>query len=91
MFRIAATLIFLFMCALRPVAAQEELRLAVSAAMGEMMADARYQQVLAKYGLPMPDIAGNTMLAQPARNHYPVKVAGSLLDHVVTSGKLRIG
>lgn len=91
MSRIGMTLIFLLLCAARPVAAQEELRLAVSAAMGEMMADARYQQVLGKYGLPMPDIAGNTMLASPARNHYPERVAGSLLDHVVGSGRLRIG
>jgi len=91
MFRLGMTLFFLLICALRPVAAQEELRLAVSAAMGEMMADTRYQQVLGNYGLPMPDIAGNTMLASPARNYYPERVAGSLLDHVVDSGRLRIG
>ena len=71
--------------------AQESLRTAVSAAMGEAMADARYQQILGKYGLPMPDIAANPVLASPQRNPYPQRNAGTLLDHVLAAGQLRIG
>ena len=70
---------------------QESLRTAVSAAMGEALADSRYQQILAKYGLPAPDAAAQTALASAARNPYPARAPGTLLNHVLERGKLRIG
>ena len=70
---------------------QESLRTAVSAAMGEALADSRYQQILAKYGLPAPDIAAQTALASAARNPYSARAPGTLLNHVLERGKLRIG
>ena len=90
MLRIALVAMLLLVSGKGAVFAQD-LRTAVSAAMGEAMADQRYQPLLAKYGLPPPDIAGNPVLASPARNAYPERQAGTLLNHVLDSGKLRIG
>lgn len=91
MLKLTVIAIFLLVSGMGKVFAQEDLRTAVSAAMGEAMADQRYQQILAKYGLPMPDIAGNPVLASPARNAYPARRDGTLLNHVLASGKMRIG
>lgn len=90
MLRIAVVAILLLVSGKGAVFAQD-LRTAVSAAMGEAMADSRYPQLLAKYGLPMPDISGNPVLASPARNAYPERQGGTLLNHVLDRGKIRIG
>lgn len=91
MLKIVAVAILLLFSEKGSAFAQEDLRTAVSAAMGEAMADPHYQQVLAKYGLPMPDISGDTVLASPARNAYPSRSGGTLLNQVLDRGKIRIG
>ena len=91
MCRFTITVFFLLLCVKGPVFAQEDLRVVVSAAMGEAMVDARYQRILDKYGLPMPDFAATPALASPERNRYPERVSGTLLNQVLDRRTLRIG
>lgn len=78
-------------CALAiPAVAQTELKAAVVAAMGEAIEDPRYGDVLAKYGLGLPDLSDPT-LVNTKDYPYPSVTDGSLLDHVVDQKTLRLG
>ncbi len=73
-----------------PAFAQEELHEAIVAAMGEAIEDPRYVDVLANYGLELPDLS-NPTLVNSADHPYPAVTDGSLLDQVLEAGTLRLG
>ncbi|MEP4248063.1 hypothetical protein [Tateyamaria sp.] len=73
-----------------PAIAQQDLKAAIVAAMGEAVEDARYPGVLEKYGLPAPDLSDPT-LANSKDNPYPEVKDGSLLSHVIDTGSVRLG
>ena len=60
MLRLVICVIAVLLASVGAAHGQESLRTAVSAAMGEALADSRYPQILAKYGLPAPDLAALT-------------------------------
>lgn len=73
-----------------PVVAQENLKAAMVAAMGEAIEDPRYPGILAKYGLPAPDLSNPTLVN--SKDHpYPAVEDGSLLDHILDSKSIRLG
>ena len=73
-----------------PAFAQESLKAAMVAAMGEAIEDARYPGVITKYGLPAPDLS-NPTLVNSRDNPYPDVPAGSLLEHVIDTKTFRVG
>ncbi|MEP5761490.1 MAG: hypothetical protein ABJ327_19665 [Litoreibacter sp.] len=73
-----------------PAFAQQDLKAAMVAAMGEAIEDERYPGVLAKYGLPAPDLADPT-LVNSKDNPYPEVKPGSLLSHVIDTQSIRLG
>ncbi|MEP1613506.1 MAG: hypothetical protein ABJL72_16500 [Roseobacter sp.] len=73
-----------------PAVAQEDLKAAIVAAMGEAIEDAKYVDVLASYGLPAPDLSDPTLVN--SKNHpYPEVEPDSLLDHVIATKELSLG
>lgn len=73
-----------------PAVAQQDLKAAMVAAMGEAIEDARYPDILAKYGLPAPDLTDPTLVN--SNDHpYPDVVAGTLLSHVIETQSIRLG
>lgn len=73
-----------------PAISQQELKAAMVAAMGEAIEDARYPDILAKYGLPMPDLSNPTLVN--SKDHpYPDVTPGSLLAHVLDAKSIRLG
>jgi len=73
-----------------PALAQQDLNSAMVAAMGEAIEDARYPGVLAKYGLPAPDLSDPTLVN--SKDHpYPEVKPGTLLSHVIDTGSIRLG
>lgn len=81
------SMIFLFAA---PASAQQSIGQAISAAMGEAMEDPRYEGVLKKYFLPLPDMS-DPKLASSVNTPYPAVDKGTLLDQVIERGELRIG
>ena len=73
-----------------PALAQQELKAAVVAAMGEAIEDPRYVGVLANYGLELPDL-NDKSLVNSTDYPYPEVTDGSLLDHVLEQKTLRLG
>ena len=73
-----------------PALAQQDLKAATVAAMGEAIEDPRYVDVLAKYGLELPDLSDKT-LVNSADYAYPEVADGSLLDSVLDAKSLRLG
>lgn len=73
-----------------PAVAQQDLKAAMVAAMGEAIEDERYPGIIEKYGLPAPDLSDPTLVN--SKDHpYPEVVEGTLLDHVLDTGTFRIG
>ncbi|MEO9460098.1 MAG: hypothetical protein ABJG56_14040 [Lentilitoribacter sp.] len=73
-----------------PALAQSELKAAMVAAMGEAIEDARYPGILAKYGLPAPDLSDPTLVN--SKDHpYPEVTEGSLLSTVLKKKSIRLG
>ena len=73
-----------------PSFAQENLKAAIVAAMGEAIEDARYVEVLAKYGLSAPDLSDKSLVN--SKDHpFPDVEAGSLLEHVLETKELSLG
>lgn len=91
MLRFAFALIFVTNVLGAAASAQEDLRKAISAAMGEAVSDHRYKALLDAYGLPMPDTENEPFMAAPGRVGYPDRVNGTMLDRVLTDGNLRLG
>jgi hypothetical protein len=73
-----------------PAVAQQDLKAAMVAAMGEAIEDARYPGILAKYGLPAPDLTDPT-LVNSKDNPYPDVAAGTVLSHVINTQSIRLG
>ena len=73
-----------------PAMAQDNLYDAIVAAMGEAIEDPRYVDVLANYGLELPDLS-DPSLVNSTDYPYPEVVDGSLLSHVIDEGSLRLG
>ncbi|WP_305988313.1 hypothetical protein [Roseibium sp. MMSF_3544] len=73
-----------------PAVAQQELKAAIVAAMGEAIEDPRYVDVLAKYGLELPDLNDKT-LVNSKDYPYPEVSEGTLLDKVIDDKTLRLG
>lgn len=73
-----------------PAVAQQELKAAMVAAMGEAIEDARYPGIITKYGLPAPDLSDPT-LVNTRDNPYPEVTEGSLLSHVLKTKTFRVG
>ena len=73
-----------------PAVAQQNLKAAMVAAMGEAIEDPRYPGILAKYGLPAPDLSDPTLVN--SKDHpYPEVEAGSLLAYVIENKSIRLG
>ena len=73
-----------------PVIAQQDLKAAIVAAMGEAIEDPAYVDVLANYGLDLPDLSDKTLVN--SKDHaYPDVADGSLLDKVIEDKTLRLG
>lgn len=73
-----------------PAFAQQDLKTAMVAAMGEAIEDARYPGILEKYGLPAPDLSDPT-LVNSKDNPYPKVTDGTLLAHVLDRKSVRLG
>ncbi|MEO9515194.1 MAG: hypothetical protein ABJH45_20745 [Paracoccaceae bacterium] len=73
-----------------PVVAQENLKAAIVAAMGEAIEDPRYVDVLATYGLELPDLSDKT-LVNSKDYAYPEVADGTLLSKVIADESLRLG
>lgn len=73
-----------------PAVAQEQLKAAMVAAMGEAIEDDRYPGIIEKYGLPAPDLS-DPSLVNSRDNPYPEVSAGTLLAHVMDTKTLRLG
>lgn len=84
---IAAGLVFALVT---PAVAQQDLKAAMVAAMGEAIEDARYPQIIEKYGLPAPDLSDPT-LVNSRDNPYPEVQDGTLLAHVIDTKTFRVG
>lgn len=91
MTRILFALVATLLLGSAPAFAQQSLGVAVAAAMGEAMKDPRYAEILGKYFLPVPDLAGDPKLASARMTPYPAVDAGSLLAQVLKRKQLRIG
>lgn len=76
---------------LTPTLAQESIGLALAAAMGEANEDARYAGVIEKYGLPVPMLSENPLMASTKNTSYPEVDADTLLEQVIQNKSLRIG
>ncbi|TEW46448.1 hypothetical protein [Psychromonas algicola] len=88
---IASTMLTATVCA-TTVNASEALHQAMSAAMGEAIEDARYLQVLANYGMPVPDFNNDKSLVNSTDYKYPTSIEkGSLLQRVLDTETLRLG
>ncbi|MDB2407876.1 hypothetical protein N9W17_05060 [Jannaschia sp.] len=74
-----------------PAAAQETLKAAITAAMGEAIEDPRYVDVIESYGLDFPDLATEDSLVNSRDYAYPEAEEGTLLAHVLDTGTLRLG
>ncbi|MDA8586797.1 hypothetical protein N9L47_11115, partial [Rhodobacteraceae bacterium] len=73
-----------------PVLGQEDLKAAIVAGMGEAIEDPRYVDVLAKYGLDLPDLNDKTLVN--SRDYaFPDVKDGTLLKHVIDNETLRLG
>ena len=73
-----------------PAIAQQDLKAAMVAAMGEAIEDTRYPGILAKYGLPAPDLSDPTLVN--SKDHgYPDVKPGTLLSHVIDTKSIRLG
>jgi hypothetical protein len=90
MFKKSLTAVAALLAFAAPAIAQENLKAAMVAAMGEAIEDPRYPGILAKYGLPAPDLTDPT-LANSKNHPYPDVVAGSLLSHVIEAKSIRLG
>jgi len=73
-----------------PAFAQTDLKAAIVAAMGEAIEDPAYVDVLAKYGLELPDLNDKT-LVNSTDYPYPEVKDGTLLKHVMDTETLRLG
>ena len=73
-----------------PAIAQQDLHAAIVAAMGEAIEDPRYADVLASYGLDLPDLS-DPSLVNSSDHPYPDVTDGSLLARVFETGTLRLG
>lgn len=73
-----------------PAVAQQDLKAAVVAAMGEAIEDPRYADILATFGLPAPDLSDPT-LVNSADYAYPEVAPGTLLANVMDTETLRLG
>lgn len=73
-----------------PAIAQQDLKSAMVAAMGEAIEDPAYVDVLKKYGLELPDLSDKT-LVNSTDYAYPEVADGTLLDTVMDRGSLRLG
>jgi hypothetical protein len=73
-----------------PAIAQQDLKAAMVAAMGEAIEDARYPGIIEKYGLPAPDLADPT-LVNSKDNPYPEIQPDTLLAHVIDTKTFRVG
>ena len=73
-----------------PAVAQQDLKAAMVAAMGEAIEDARYPGILAKYGLPAPDLSDPSLVN--SKDHpYPDVKDNTLLSHVIENKSIRLG
>ncbi|MBT0956759.1 hypothetical protein IV417_05135 [Alphaproteobacteria bacterium KMM 3653] len=70
--------------------AQQDLSAALAAAMGEAIEDARYNDVVAKYGMPAPDLSDPTLVSS-AKYPYPEVKPDTLLAHVLETEMLSLG
>ncbi|MGJ8609640.1 MAG: hypothetical protein ACSHWY_01005 [Octadecabacter sp.] len=73
-----------------PAVAQQDLKAAMVAAMGEAIEDARYPTIIERYGLPAPDLTDPTLVRSQG-NPYPTVEEGTLLSHVIETGTFRVG
>ena len=73
-----------------PAFAQQDLKAAMVAAMGEAIEDERYPGIIEKYGLPAPDLS-NPTLVNSRDNPYPEVKDGTLLSHIVNTKTFRVG
>ncbi|MEP3394159.1 MAG: hypothetical protein ABJN34_16850 [Litoreibacter sp.] len=90
MFKKASIAVGMMLALAAPAVAQQELKAAMVAAMGEAIEDDRYPGVITKYGLPAPDLSNPTLVN--SRDHpYPEATEGSLLSHVLNTKSFRIG
>ncbi|MEP4197903.1 MAG: hypothetical protein ABJL99_19935 [Aliishimia sp.] len=90
MFKKSITAAAVLVALAAPAFAQQDLKAAMVAAMGEAIEDARYPGVLAQYGLPAPDLADPTLVN--SKDHaYPEVKAGTLLAHVIETKSIRLG
>ena len=62
MFKKTSVAVGLLLALAAPVAAQQELKAAMVAAMGEAIEDDRYPGIIEKYGLPAPDLSNPTLV-----------------------------
>lgn len=90
MFKKSLTAALTLLATTTPMLGQTELKSAIVAAMGEALEDPRYVDVLATYGLDLPDLTDKTLVN--SRDYaYPDVTDGSLLDHVIKAETLRLG
>lgn len=76
----------------QPVFATEALYRAMTAAMGEAIEDPGYLDVLANYGMPVPDFKNDKSLVNSTDYKYPASVEeGTLLHRVLETETLRLG
>lgn len=90
MFKKTSIAVGLLMTLAAPAVAQQDLKAAMVAAMGEAIEDERYPGIIEKYGLPAPDLS-NPTLVNSRDNPYPDVEAGTLLAHVIDTQSFRIG
>ena len=90
MFKKTSVAVGLLLALAAPAVAQQELKAAMVAAMGEAIEDDRYPGIIEKYGLPAPDLS-NPTLVNSHDHPYPDVTEGSLLDHVIDMQTFRIG
>ncbi|MEP3297004.1 MAG: hypothetical protein ABJO27_11115 [Pseudoruegeria sp.] len=90
MFKKASVIAGVLFALATPAVAQQELKAAMVAAMGEAIEDPRYPGIIEKYGLPAPDLSDPT-LVNSKDNPYPDITDGSLLSHVIDTGTFRVG
>lgn len=90
MFKKTSVAVGLLLAFAAPAVAQQELKAAMVAAMGEAIEDDRYPGIIEKYGLPAPDLS-NPTLVNSHDHPYPDVTEGSLLDHVIDTQTFRIG
>lgn len=87
-----ATLVVATTLPISQAIAAEALHQAMTAAMGEAIEDPRYLDVLANYGLPVPDFENDKSLVNSTDYSYPTNVEnGTLLHRVLETETLRLG